>query len=146
MTHNSSKHLFFPMWRGAEQGTPPWACSTCLSLSLRLTEQPCSGTSAEKKSKRLNPNHTITFKALAWTDGTCAHILLQPDCGREVYPTHSRRGALSTITTSNEQCFGVYDLADLNFNMQGHVHTHAFTNGMAHIVKLFAKCFWWTPF
>ena len=63
------------------------------------------------EEREAEANHTLTFKALASTGGTSAHIPLfntshvaKPNitvARRYVYPTQGRRGVLSAITTSN---------------------------------------------
>ncbi|CAK7296638.1 hypothetical protein VULLAG_LOCUS5566 [Vulpes lagopus] len=54
-------HVSSPSGSQAKEAAPLWAVPV-------LT--------AEGKSEQLNQNHTVTFKALAWTDGTSAHIPL----------------------------------------------------------------------
>ena len=87
---------------------------------------------AAGKSERLNQNHSLTFKALAWTEGASAHIsLLSPSpstkpnitvAGR--VPHLGREGSL--MDHRLQQHFGVYILSDFSIGQGVCVHVYTF--------------------
>ena len=93
-------------------------------LNLRLKELPCDNptVTAERKSERLNQSHTLTFKALAWTDGTLAHIPLlctshmaKPNItiARKYVHSHPRQDG-SIIYHNHQHHFAVYIFSEFS--------------------------------
>lgn len=108
------------------------------------------------KSERLNQSHTLTFKALAWTDGMLPHIPLlctshmaKPNISiaRKYVHPHPRQDG--NITYHNHQHhFAVYIFSEFAIykGVCTHIHIYFLKNEMTPTVKFLVYIFWWISF